>query len=71
MITETSVLNIASMTGIRDKLSDFEIILFTGALNHAIREDLKMKLCEMLGEQHAWLTNIAAANLVRNFKEQS
>lgn len=71
MITETSVFNIASMVGIRDKLSDFELILFAGTLNHAIREDLKTGLCEMLEEQHTWISNISASNLVRNFKEES
>lgn len=65
MITETSVLNIASMVGIRDKLSDLEILLFAGSLNHTIRENLKQELCQKFEHQHTWLTNIAVIRLIQ------
>ena len=68
MITETSALNIASTVGVRDKLSDFELLLFAGTLNHAIREDLKREICEMLENQHTWLTNVAVIKLIEGMK---
>lgn len=68
MITITSVLNIASICKLREKLTDEEWLEFSGRLAHAYRESLLEDVAEMLEKQHTWITNVSAANLVREMK---
>ena len=64
MITETSALNIARSIYKLREVNDEDLLEYAGMLNHAIREDLKREICEMLENQHTWLTNVAVIKLI-------
>ena len=68
MITETSALNIARSIYKLREVNDEDLLEYAGMLNHAICEDLKREICEMLENQHTWLTNVAVIKLIEGMK---
>lgn len=68
MITEPSALNIARSIYKLREVDDEYLLEYAGMLNHAIREDLIQEICEMLENQHTWLTNVAVIRLIEGMK---
>ena len=68
MITKTSALNIARSIYKLREVEDEDLLKYAGMLNHAIGEDLKREIFEMLENQHTWLTNVAVIKLIEGMK---